>query len=141
MCGLLQNLKMLLSEMLFLFARSRLGGTIVGWSFAHMSWIIPVDKLYETDRVVAFHHPKPSHPVHVLIVPKKPIESVLSIGDDDTGYVTEVISAAQHIVRILELEESGFRLIVNGGHYQDVRQVHFHLVSGDALGGRQYEDP
>lgn len=129
----LHRLKKLLSGTLFLIARSRLGGAIMGWSFAHMSLIIPVDKLYETDHVVAFYHPKPSHSTHVLIVPKRAIENLLAIDDADARYVLEVISAAQHVVKLLKLEESGYRLVVNGGSYQDVKQVHFHLVSGNAL--------
>ena len=105
-----------------------------------MSSIMPIDKLYETDHVVAFYHPKPSHPVHVLIVPKKAIKSLMAFEDTDARYVLEVISAAQHIVKLLKLEESGYRLIVNGGRYQDVKQVHFHLVSGNALDERACDE-
>lgn len=95
-----------------------------------MSSFIPVDRLYETDHVVAFHHPRSSYPIHVLIVPKRAIESLLAVDDSDAPFLLDVISAAQHVVKLLKLEESGYRLIVNGGRYQDVKQVHFHLVSG-----------
>ena len=141
MYRVLHRLKKLVSGTLFLIARSRLGGVIVGWSFAHMSSIMPVDKLFETDHVVAFYHPKPSHPVHVLIVPKHAIKSILSIGEQDASCILDVISAAQHVVKLLKLEESGYRLIVNGGSYQDVNQVHFHLVSGNAPNEQVCDEP
>jgi hypothetical protein len=44
-------------RLLFTFARSSLAGWIVGWLFAHMSFVIPVSRLRETDSLIAFHHP------------------------------------------------------------------------------------
>jgi diadenosine tetraphosphate (Ap4A) HIT family hydrolase len=37
----------------------------------------------------------------------------------------------QNLVEMLELQEQGFRLVVNGGHYQEFPQLHFHLISGE----------
>ncbi len=49
----------------------RLAGFLTGWIFAHMSFAIPARRLRETDALLAFHHPKPSHPFHVILVPKR----------------------------------------------------------------------
>lgn len=119
------------SKLLFSIAKSRVGTLITGWSFAHLSAFIPVDKLYETEWVVAFRHPKPSYPTHILIVPKRQIQSLLALAEADLPVLGEVVKAAQHLARTLALEERGFRLIVNGGAYQDVMQIHWHLVSGE----------
>lgn len=121
----------LVSKLLFSVAKSRVGTLITGWSFAHLSAFIPVDKLYETEWVVAFRHPKPSYPTHILIVPKRQIQSLLALTEADLPVLGEVVKTAQHLARTLALEEKGFRLIVNGGAYQDVRQIHWHLVSGE----------
>ena len=94
-----------------------------------MNFLIPVDRLYETERVVAFYHPKPGHQTHILIVPKHKIRSLLALTETDISIVQDVIFTAQHLVKELELEEGGFRLVVNGGAYQDVMQVHWHLIS------------
>ena len=118
-----------LSKILFAVAKSRIGEFVIGWSFSHMNFLIPVDRLYETERVVAFYHPKPSHQTHILIVPKHKIRSLLALTETDISIVQDVIFTAQHLVRELELEEGGFRLVVNGGAYQDVMQVHWHLIS------------
>lgn len=123
--------KLDLSRILFTVAKSRLGEVVVGWSFAHMNFLIPVDRLYETERVVAFHHPKPSHQTHILIVPKHQIRSLLALTAAELPIVQDVIFTTQHLVKELALEESGFRLVVNGGAYQDVMQVHWHLISDD----------
>jgi histidine triad (HIT) family protein len=121
----------LVSKLLFSLAKSRVGTLITGWSFAHLSAFIPVDKLYETEWVVAFRHPKPSYPIHILIVPKRQIQSLLALTEADLPVVGEVVKTAQHLARTLALEEKGFRLMVNGGAYQDVMQIHWHLVSGE----------
>jgi histidine triad (HIT) family protein len=96
-----------------------------------MSFLIPVERLYETDWVVAFYHPKPSHKTHILIVPKRPIRSLVALTDADAPVVHDVITTAQHLVQKLGLEKQGFRLTVNGGAYQDVMQIHWHLLSDD----------
>jgi histidine triad (HIT) family protein len=120
-----------LAQVLFAIARSRAGGYFISWSFAHMSFIIPVDRLYETERVVAFHHPKPGYQTHILIVPKQNIPGILALTEAETSIVGDVILATQHLVKELNLEPGGFSLLVNGGAYQDVQQVHWHLISGD----------
>jgi histidine triad (HIT) family protein len=119
-----------ISKVLFMIARSRFGDAIIGWSFAHLTALFPVDRLYETDAVLAFYHPRPAYPLHILIVPKRAIGSFLDLTEADTPVLTEVVAAAQHLVRELRLKEPGFRLMVNGGPYQDVGQIHFHLISG-----------
>jgi histidine triad (HIT) family protein len=118
-----------IAQALFTFARSQAGAWIIGWSFAYMHMFLPVHRVHETDLVMAFYHPKPSHPVHILIVPKRPIRSILEIDKAHTPILQEVIAVAQEVVRQLALEAKGFRLIVNGGAYQDVMQVHWHLIS------------
>lgn len=87
------------------------------------------DKLIENDLVVAFYHPQPVHKVHILIIPKKKIESLMSITSADFPIVNEIIMISQKLVTQLNLGKSGFRLLVNGGAYQDVKQIHFHLIS------------
>lgn len=94
-----------------------------------MSFLIPVDRLHETEQVVAFYHPKPVYPTHILIVPKHRIRSLLALTETEMPIVQDVIFTAQHLAKKLEMEAGGFRLIVNGGAYQDVMQIHWHLVS------------
>ena len=112
-------------------ARSRWGGYVTGWMFARMSFVLPVKRLIETEGLIAFQHPTPAWPVHILIVPKKVIEGVESLGQEDDPLLGEVFSTVQQLVIRLGLKE--YRLIVNGGNYQEVKQLHFHLVAGEAF--------
>ncbi len=111
-------------------ARSRWAGRFMGWVFAHMSFLLPVERLYESETLVAFRHPQPSYPVHILIVPKRAYASLLDVPAGDSTFLADLMSAVQKLVRELNLEEQGYRLIANGGAFQDVAQLHFHLVSG-----------
>jgi histidine triad (HIT) family protein len=95
-----------------------------------MSFALPVDRLSETSTLLAFHHPRPAYPLHILLVPKKPI-AAFSVLDPsaDIDFITDLYSTAQGLIEQFHLAESGYRLIVNGGKYQDFPYLHFHLIS------------
>ena len=103
---------------------------LVGWIFAHMSFAIPVKRLQETATLLAFHHPKPAYPFHVLLLPKKSVLSLKELDPTDTSFLTDLYSTVQHLVD--EFQLPAYRLIVNGGEFQDFPQLHFHLVSDTA---------
>jgi histidine triad (HIT) family protein len=100
---------------------------LIGWVFENMSFAIPVGRLRETENLMAFHHPKPSYPFHVLLVPKKAVVSLTELDPTDAVFLTDLYSTVQSLVN--EFHLSAYRLIVNGGEYQDFPQLHFHLVS------------
>lgn len=100
---------------------------LIGWMFAHMSFVIPVQRLRETNTLMAFHHPKPSYPFHVLLVPKKAVASLTDLDSAESTFLNDLFSTVQSLVN--EFQLPAYRLIVNGGEYQDFPQLHFHLIS------------
>ncbi|HJR80478.1 MAG TPA: HIT domain-containing protein [Anaerolineales bacterium] len=100
---------------------------LIGWIFAYMSFVIPVKRLRETETLMAFYHPKPAYPFHVLLVPKKAVASLKDFDSTDTAFLTDFYSTVQSIVS--EFQLPAYRLILNGGEYQDFPQLHFHLIS------------
>lgn len=98
---------------------------------------LPSKKVFENDRIVAFHDIQPAAPVHVLIIPKKHIASMNEAGAEDAELLGEVLLAARQIAGELGVSEDGYRLInnigPNGG--QVVYHIHFHLLGGEKLGG------
>jgi histidine triad (HIT) family protein len=122
-------------SLLFRFARSKIARYLIGWFFANMSFVIPVERLYETDTMMAFYHPKPSYPIHILLVPKKGIASLTTFDPSKGGLLADIFSVAQKLIVELNLTETGYRLLVNGGEYQDVPQLHFHLIAGKKNNG------
>ena len=92
-----------------------------------MSFAIPVKRLRETNTLLAFHNPKPDYPFHVLIMPKKAVPKLTDIDANDSAFLTDLFSTAQSLVK--EFNLPAYRLIVNGGEYQNFPQLHFHLIS------------
>ena len=99
----------------------------IGWMFEHMSFAIPAKRLRETETLMAFHHPRPSYPFHILLVPKKAVASLKELDAKDSAFLADLYSTVQSLVE--EFHLPAYRLIVNGGEYQDFPQLHFHLIS------------
>ncbi len=116
-------------RVLLSIARSRFGQRLVGCAFQHMSAVLPVKRLYETSTILAFQHPKPAYAVHILLVPKKAIENPLDLKEVDQEFLLDVFEALRVLVDKFSLSEKGYRLVLNGGAYQDIPQLHFHLIS------------
>ncbi|NWG07132.1 MAG: HIT domain-containing protein [Chloroflexi bacterium] len=96
-----------------------------------MNFAIPVKRLRETKTLMAFHHPKPSYAFHILLVPKKSVESLSKLDSADSAFLTDLYATVQSLVD--EFHLPAYRLIVNGGEYQDFPQLHFHLISPSPL--------
>lgn len=99
---------------------------------------IPCSKVYENDRVLAFNDIHPMAPVHVVIIPKNHISTLMDINSQNITIAGDLISAAQEVVRIKGIAESGFRIAINCN--ADGGQIIFHLHM-HVLGGRKLEDP
>lgn len=95
---------------------------------------LPSKKVYEDEKVVAFHDISPQAPIHVLIVPKTHIASCDAIDADNVDYVAAIFEAVPKIAKILGLAQ-GYRIITNVGRHgcQSVPHLHFHLVGGKQL--------
>jgi histidine triad (HIT) family protein len=100
---------------------------LIGWIFTYMSFLIPAKRLRETSSLLAFHHPSPGYKFHVLIVPKRQVDSIKNLDPQDTAFLTDLYSTVQSLVNEFQLKS--YRLIVNGGEYQDFPHLHFHLIS------------
>ena len=96
---------------------------------------IPADIVYEDGLVLAFHDIHPIAPVHVLIIPKKPIESIETLEDEDAGVVGRMFLVARDIARNLNISEKGYKLLIRVGRDggQEIGHLHLHLLGGARL--------
>lgn len=85
-----------------------------------------VKKVYESERILAFYHTKPKYNTHIVVVPK---EHVLSIMQASEQVVLEIFNVAQGILKRIDYDSDGGRLITNLGKFQDTPHLHFHIVS------------
>src|SRR6267378_1151685 len=93
---------------------------------------IPGSIVYEDDRVLAFEDINPEAPTHVLVIPKRHIESLNDIGTEDDQLVGELVRRAAAIAKDRGIASGGFRTVFNtnrdGG--QTVFHIHLHLLGG-----------
>lgn len=96
----------------------------------------PARIAYEDDQVVAFHDIRPQAPVHVLVVPRKHVTSLMDMTPGDDALVGGMVRRARELARELGLGERGFRLVFNTGNDAgySVYHIHLHLVGGRRLG-------
>lgn len=97
---------------------------------------IPARKAYEDDELIAFHDLAPQAPVHLLLIPKKHVPTLLDTDAGDAGWLGRLQSRAVALARELGLSESGFRLVVNclEDAGQSVFHLHLHLLGGRRFG-------
>lgn len=95
---------------------------------------IPANIVLESERALCFKDITPQAPHHYLIIPKQHLCNVLDFKLKDDTLINEVFGLIQEVVKLKDLEGSGFRVVTNTGSFggQTVDHVHFHL-----LGGRQ----
>lgn len=98
---------------------------------------IPAKILYEDDLCLAFADVNPQAPTHVLVIPKKEVQSVAGLENDDASLAGHLLLVCRNLAKKLGLE-NGYRIVMNigpdGG--QSVDHLHLHL-----LGGRQLKWP
>jgi histidine triad (HIT) family protein len=95
---------------------------------------IPADKVYEDETVLAFNDLHPKAPVHVLIIPKKHINSMAEIEAGDVQLVGHMMEAANIVARKMGIP-GAYKLVINTGESagQVVMHLHMHLLGGKKI--------
>jgi histidine triad (HIT) family protein len=93
----------------------------------------PVKRAGETDNVLAFHHTRPFYPVHIVVTPKRHVESLLSLDKDDDNLFLELTGMIRQVAAQIMSEHGACRVITNLGAYQDSKHLHWHVVFGQPL--------
>lgn len=96
---------------------------------------IPARIVFESERVLAFHDVNPQAPVHILIIPKRPLADLASAGESDRELLGELLLTATKIAGEQGLSRGGFRVVINNGEGagQSVFHLHLHLLGGRAM--------
>ena len=92
---------------------------------------LPINKISETETLICFYHPQPVYSIHILLVPKEEMRDLSQLGTGQSEFLQDLFVTVQALILKFNLGEKSYRLILNGGEYQDFPQLHFHLTSGD----------
>lgn len=93
----------------------------------------PVEKVMETENVLAYYHTRPSYPVHIVAVPKKHVPSLIALDESDNQLLIEMLGVIKEVAAKVTSENGACRVITNLGEYQDSKHLHWHIVFGKAL--------
>lgn len=96
---------------------------------------IPAEIVFEDEHCLAFKDIHPQAPVHVLLIPKKQIPALQDVQPEDAQLMGHLISKIPEIARIMDIDEKGYRIIVNCKEHgrQEVAHLHFHILGGKLL--------
>ena len=97
---------------------------------------IPSNKVYEDEEILAFKDIEPAAPIHILVIPKKHISSLIEVKENEIELIAKIYKTINQIAKEQGFAEKGFRVIVNCGEDggQEVGHLHFHLLAGKKLG-------
>lgn len=92
---------------------------------------IPSNLVFENENIVAFNDINPCAPVHILVIPKKHVESLNEL--EDKNLMAELLSGVKEVTKKLNIKD--FRTVINTGKGagQEVFHIHLHIISGRPL--------
>ena len=91
-----------------------------------------VEIVRETDNVLAYHHTRPFWPVHIVVIPKRHISSLLTLEESDGPLLLELIGVIREVTAQVVAEHGACRVLTNLGRYQDSKHLHWHVSSGES---------
>ena len=96
---------------------------------------IPAKIVYEDELSLAFHDLNGQAPVHVLVIPKRQIDSLDDASVDDANLLGHLQIVIQKVARMLDIHESGYRVVMNCGRDggQSVGHIHYHVLGGRTM--------
>ena len=99
---------------------------------------IPSTIVYEDEEIIAFNDVNPAAPIHILVMPKKHIETLLEVPAGDDKLISHIYQVINKIAKERGFADNGFRVIANCGKDsgQEVMHIHFHVLGGKKLGDK-----
>lgn len=93
-----------------------------------------VSIIRETDNVLAYHHTRPFWPVHIVVIPKRHIASLLAVEDSDGPLLLELLGVIREVAAEVLAQHGACRVLTNLGKYQDSKHLHWHVSAGEPRG-------
>ncbi len=98
-----------------------------------LSGKIDVKRIAETDDVLAYHHTRPFWETHIVVIPKRHISSLITMGSDEDALLSSLFSVIRQVAEKVVEERGAARVLTNLGVYQESKHLHFHVYSGERI--------
>ena len=83
--------------------------------------------------MLAFRHTRPFWPVHIVVVPKAHVPSLIDLGEHGDALLHKVLAVVRRVADQVAREHGACRVLTNLGRYQESKHLHFHVNSGEPL--------
>lgn len=94
---------------------------------------IEVEKVLETENVLAYYHTRPFWETHIVIIPKKHIASIFVVENADKPLILELFEVVRKVAEMVVAEKGAARILSNTGDYQESKHLHIHVNSGERI--------
>ncbi len=91
----------------------------------------PVRVVRETADVLAYHHTRPFWPVHIVVIPKQHVPSLVDLGEEGEAVLASLLTVVREVAAEVTERHGACRVLTNLGVYQDSKHLHFHVNFGD----------
>ncbi|WP_232246578.1 MULTISPECIES: HIT domain-containing protein [Kitasatospora] len=88
----------------------------------------PVERVHETETVLAFKHTRPSYPVHIVVVPKLHTPSLVDLGAGGEELLLDVLRVVRRVAASVREEHGAACVVTNEGGYQESKHLHWHVL-------------
>lgn len=126
--GFKDKIKKSLLSNAYHFFKTTAGGSLLNVIFSKADFILPIKRIWDTEALLALPHQLPAYPLHILLVPKRAYANLDKLISEDHELLSEMLQAVQYLVKTLELFQTDYWVIVNGGSAQDINHLHGHLI-------------
>lgn len=92
-----------------------------------------VKKVLETNNSLAFYHSRPYYEVHIVVIPKKHIASLIDVSDQDIALLNDLMSVIQQVSKQINEQHGGCTVSTNIGEYQSNKHLHWHVHYGKRI--------
>ncbi|MFE5595154.1 HIT family protein [Streptomyces sp. NPDC056549] len=93
----------------------------------------PVEVVAESETVFAFRHTRPAWSVHIVVIPKVHVPSLVDLGEAGEEILLDIVAMARTVAAAVLAEHGAAKVVTNLGEFQDSKHLHFHVLSGEPL--------
>ncbi len=96
-----------------------------------LSGTVEVEKVLETENMLAFHHAEPHWPTHIVVLPKQQIPSLTTLKDNDL--ILEMMKVVKVVATLVNEKHGAARVLMQMGAYEQANRLYWHVCQGEAV--------
>ena len=92
-----------------------------------------VEKVWETEDTLAFYHTRPFYEIHIVVIPKKHIPSLIDVKPEEKDLMADLFAVIQKVSEMVNNQHGACKVSTNIGDYQSNKHMHWHVHYGERI--------